>query len=386
MTNSKLGKTKAEKLAVETSPKKLRGRAAQRPYPHQPFEDALEFATAIQRAASSNSVRRLTLFDEIKKAPESGTSRQLIVVAGKYGLLKGGVQSEQLQLTPDGDVATSPDVSERERVRARIKLAIHTTEAFKALYEKFAGQKLPSIAILEDAVVDAGLAPQHKKECVEIFVVNLRFVGLLKVLSGAERILTTDHALDQTPAGTGGSNSGLLLPSRQADHAIILHSDAEFDRVCFFIGPIGEPDSEYRQHSDMVLESLVRPAMEQFGLEVKRADEIHNPGLINKQIFEYLLRSRLAIADLSYHNPNVFYELAIRHAKNLPTVQMIRKADRIPFDINQSRTIVIDTTDIYSFVPKIETYRLEISNHIRSALEDPQSAENPLSAYFPDQF
>jgi hypothetical protein len=264
-------------------------------------------------------------------------------------------------------------------------LAIHSTDAFKALYEKFAGQKLPSIAILEDAVVESGLAPQHKRECVEIFVANLRFVGLLKLLSGAERILTVDHALDQLPSGLISGASNAQFPSRQPEHSIVLHSDAEFDRVCFFIGPIGEPDSDYRKHSDMVLESLIRPAMEQFGLEVKRADEIHNPGLINKQIFEYLLKSRLAIADLSYHNPNVFYELAIRHAKNLPTVQMIRKEDRIPFDINQSRTIVIDTTDIYSFVPKIETYRLEISSHIRSALEDPYSAENPLGAYFPDQ-
>ncbi len=222
-----------EKSSKEPLPQKLRGRAAQRPYPHQPFEDALEFAAAIQRAAGANSVRRLTLFDEIKKAPESGTSRQLIVVAGKYGLIKGGVQSEQLQLTPDGDVATSPDVSERERVRSRIKLAINTTEAFKVLYEKFAGQKLPSIAILEDAVVDSGLAPQHKKECVEIFVVNLRFVGLLKVLSGAERIMTIDHALDQLATGPSANNIGVQSLNRQAEHPIILHSDAEFDRVCF---------------------------------------------------------------------------------------------------------------------------------------------------------
>lgn len=124
--------------------------------------------------------------------------------------------------------------------------------------------------------------------------------------------------------------------------------------------------------------------MEQFGFEVKRADEIQNPGLINKQIFEYLLKSRLAIADLSFHNPNVFYELAIRHARNLPVVQLIRKSDPIPFDINQSRTIILDTTDLYSFVPKIETYKTEISSHIRRAIEDPASAENPLMALFPD--
>jgi hypothetical protein len=91
----------------------------------------------------------------------------------------------------------------------------------------------------------------------------------------------------------------------------------------------------------------------------------------------------LAVADLSFHNPNVFYELAIRHARNLPVVQIVRKADPIPFDINQSRTIVVDTTDLYSFVPRIETYKAEISSHVRRALEDPSSAENPFSVFFP---
>ncbi|WP_236473676.1 hypothetical protein [Mesorhizobium muleiense] len=372
--------------AAPATPAKVsrRGRAAQRPYPHYSFEEVLEFAAAIQKMAGSNTVRRLTVFHQLNKGPESSASRQLIVAAGKYGLIKGGVQSETLQLTPDGDVATSTDVSPRERARARIKLAIESVEIFKTLADKYSGQKLPSIAILEDAAVEAGIPEHLKKECIEIFVVNLRFVGLLQTLSGAERILTVDHALDSIPSGASAAGRQHVQARTSAENPLTVHSDVQFDRICFYIGPIGDPDSDQRKHSDLILETLVRPAMEQFGIEVKRADEIHNPGLINKQIFEYLLKSRLAIADLSYHNPNVFYELAIRHARNLPTVQMIRKADRIPFDINQNRTVVFDTTDLYSFVPKIETYRLEISNHIRSAMDDPASAENPLSAYYPD--
>ena len=174
---------------------------------------------------------------------------------------------------------------------------------------------------------------------------------------------------DQMPSTVGTTTS---TPTRAAsviydsDRVPVLHSDAEFDRVCFFIGPIGEPDSIHRKHSDLVLESLIRPAMEEFGMEVRRADEIQNPGLINKQVFEYLLKARLAIADLSYHNPNVFYEMAVRHARNLPVVQIIRKADPIPFDVNQSRTVQLDMTDLYSFVPRIGTYKAEISNHIRA--------------------
>lgn len=101
--------------------------------------------------------------------------------------------------------------------------------------------------------------------------------------------------------------------------------------------------------------------------------------MITSQVLEYLKRSKLAIADLSYLNPNVFYEVALRHALRLPVVQWIRKADRLPFDVNQTRTITIDTTDIYSLVPKLQTYRSEIANQARKALDDPESVGNPVT-------
>ena len=357
------------------------GRRVSRPFPHLPFEDALSLAQSIQEVAGPNPIRRLTLFDQIGRAPESGPSRQWITTAARYKLIKGNAASEQLQLTNEGDLATSRDAADRERARAKIKLAIETIDLFSSLYSKFAGQKLPSSALLEDAAGDLGVPEKMRAEAVEMFIVNLRYVGLLQTLSGAERILTTDHAVDQLPVGEGRY---VPASAQVTDGPLTLHADAEFDRMCFFVSPIGEEGSEFRDHSDLILESLIRPAIEPLGLEVKRADHIQNPGLINKQVFEHLLQARLVIADLSYYNPNVFYELAIRHARSLPAVQMIRKADRIPFDINQSRTVIFDTTDLYSFVPKIETYRAEISSHARRAIEDPDSAENPFRIFFPD--
>jgi hypothetical protein len=120
---------------------------------------------------------------------------------------------------------------------------------------------------------------------------------------------------------------------------------AQLDAVCFYITPIGSDGSEERRHSDLFLGSIVEPALESFKLKVIRADAIDKPGIISKQIIDYLVRSRLVIVDLSFHNPNVFYELAIRHVMKRPVVQIMRKSDKIPFDINQMRTIIIDTTE-----------------------------------------
>ena len=57
------------------------------------------------------------------------------------------------------------------------------------------------------------------------------------------------------------------------------------------------------------------------------------PGLITAQVIQNLVEWELVIADLSEHNPNVFYELAVRHALKKPIVQLIQAGQKIPFDV-----------------------------------------------------
>ena len=354
----------------------------QRPFPAEPFEDSIELATAIHQYSSGKPIRRLTLFDQMGKSPESGPSRQLITNSTKYGLTRGSYKAEQLELTPDGAIATDDEASPRERARVRAQLAILNVPVFKTLYEQFVGNKLPAKQVLIDAAKEQGLSAELAEEAVETFIVNLKYVGLLQTLSGADRIITVDHLLDSLPPATGPRVTvvGGPAPPRVYDGL----SASSFDEICFYITPIGEDGSEERKHSDLFLGSLVEPALEPFKLQVVRADKIEKPGMITKQIIEHLVRSRLVIVDLSFHNPNVFYELAIRHAMRLPTVQIIRKHDRIPFDVGGSRTVIIDSTDIYSLVPKIETYRAEIASQARRALEDPSGTDNPVTLFYPD--
>src|SRR5205085_5786008 len=107
------------------------------------------------------------------------------------------------------------------------------------------------------------------------------------------------------------------------------------------------------------------------------------PGVITRQTIEYILRSRLVVADLSFSNANVFYELALRHAARLPVVQIIQHGDPIPFDINQMRTIIIDNRDIYTLLPNVELYKSELASQARRALEAGAEVDTPVSIYFP---
>ena len=286
-----------------------------------------------------------------------------------------------LSLTEEGHIVTSDESSQREKARVKIKLAIQDIDVFNAVYEKFVGNKLPAKAVIEDTVREAGIPEDLVNEAVDLFIVNARDVSILQPLAGAERIVPVDHAIEAFPVegvedATRGANSG--------SNTLITIHDANFAKTCFYITPIGEDDSEERQHSDLFLGSIVEPALEPFGLKVIRADQIENPGVITKQVIEYLLKAKLVVADLSFHNPNVFYELAIRHATRLPTVQIIRSFENIPFDVNQNRTVKIDSSSVYSMVPQIETYRSQISNHSRRAMDDAEASDNPIMLYWPN--
>ncbi len=236
-----------------------------------------------------------------------------------------------------------------------------------------------------DTLAEQGIDEKLIEELADIFLVNLKFVGLLQVKAGAERILTVEHLLeDLSQSIEETATPPITIPDAQALPITATSASQDFDAVCFYITPIGDPDSEFRKHSDLFLEHLVRPALEKHGLKVIRADQIDKPGMITRQVIEYILKAKLVIADLSFSNPNVFYELALRHATRLPTVQIIRTGDKIPFDVGQSRTIQIDCTNIYTLVPKIETHRAEIGNQVRRALESPDVVDNPISTFHPN--
>lgn len=373
---------KDESIRIENA--KQRKARRQRPFPACSFMEAMELAQSVLEYGAGQAVRRISVFDHIGKSPESGPSRQWITNANKYGLIKGGYQAEHLELTPDGAKAVDDEISKREQAKARIKLAIDDIPIFKGLFERFSGNKLPARAALIDAAKELEIPEDFSEEAVDTFIVNIRDLGLLQTLSGAERIISVDHLLDTLPTQQTPSRTPSTQPHSNQGGQLVTLEQANFENTCFYITPIGDEGSEPRKHSDLFLGSIVEPALEQFSLQVIRADAIDKPGVITRQIIDYLLRARLVIADLSYHNPNVFYELAIRHAARLPVVQIIRAADRIPFDLNQVRTIKIDTSDIFSLVPKIDTYRSEIANQVRRALDNPDSVDNPITTFYPN--
>jgi tetratricopeptide (TPR) repeat protein len=111
---------------------------------------------------------------------------------------------------------------------------------------------------------------------------------------------------------------------------------------CFVLMPFGSKEDENANviQFDKVYEQIFRPAIVNAGLEPIRADEESIQGIIHKPMFERLMLCEYALADLTAANPNVFYELGVRHGiRPYSTVLTCAKGRRLPFDVSPLRTL-----------------------------------------------
>lgn len=122
-------------------------------------------------------------------------------------------------------------------------------------------------------------------------------------------------------------------------------------RSCFVIMPIGDQQfdgkrftaSELRdRYDDLVKEALLIADAE---LEITRADDVAMPGTITTDILTRLMHSDFVVADISFPNPNVFYELGLRQACRTGTI-LIKDASikELPFDLSHQRFIPYSAT------------------------------------------
>jgi len=133
--------------------------------------------------------------------------------------------------------------------------------------------------------------------------------------------------------------------------------------TCLVISPVGDPGTDARKRADQVFKHIIEPVVSALGYAAKRADEMGLPGVITGQLLAAVADSDLLVADLTDHDANVFYELAIRHASQRPVVQLIASAQRPPFDLADMRTIHLDIHDLDS----AEDARRQLEDQIERA-------------------
>ncbi|HET7477002.1 MAG TPA: TRAFs-binding domain-containing protein [Dermatophilaceae bacterium] len=139
--------------------------------------------------------------------------------------------------------------------------------------------------------------------------------------------------------------------------------------LCFVVMPFGSgPRAPARKALlDDIYAHLISPAVQEAGLRPHRSDEEIGGGIFQKRIFEHLAVCEYAVADLSFANPNVFYELGIRHALRPWSTVLIYQDDvPLPLDVAPA-TALAYSADVLTDPPALERFRARLGERLRAA-------------------
>ena len=144
-------------------------------------------------------------------------------------------------------------------------------------------------------------------------------------------------------------------------------------KKCFIVTPLGAVGSETRKKAEGGIDSVLRPVLEKdFKYEVIVPHEIDQLGSITQQIIIHLLNDELVIANLTGLNPNVMYELAVRHAARKAVVCIAEEGTVLPFDIAAERIAFYDDK-----MAGVNILKKKLAGAIESAEQD-QEHDNPI--------
>jgi hypothetical protein len=115
--------------------------------------------------------------------------------------------------------------------------------------------------------------------------------------------------------------------------------------MCFVAMPFGTRSIEGMTIDFDRTWRYIRQSAEAAGLEAVRADFDPGGGFIHKAMLERLLVAEYVVADLTMANPNVMYEVGVRHGASARATLLICAASfvaNIPFDFKPLRMVVYD--------------------------------------------
>jgi len=160
-----------------------------------------------------------------------------------------------------------------------------------------------------------------------------------------------------------------------------------YHALCFVDMPFGQkPDlkSGVVVDFDQIYNEAIKPAIEACGLEALRGDEERTGGIIHGAMFARLLLAEFVVADLTLANPNVFYELGIRHAaKPFTTVPIYANVSALPFDVALVRAVGYQLKKGKLTKAAAQKLKSQLSKRLCDAISGAATHDSPLFQLIP---
>ncbi len=157
---------------------------------------------------------------------------------------------------------------------------------------------------------------------------------------------------------------------------------------CYVIMPYGGEDEEKKERYRGVFEGLIQPAGVRAGYteaDVRRSDFTGEPGSIIGEVVRSLGEAEIVIADITEANPNVMYELGIRHVMRKTGTVLIKDQDDktpVPFDIKDLRIVYYSSSQGIRGIAAVQTQIADAIAKQRESSAATDKADNPVHYQF----
>lgn len=158
------------------------------------------------------------------------------------------------------------------------------------------------------------------------------------------------------------------------------------ERTCFVVIGFGKKmdySSGRMIDLDKTYEYIIEPVFKNLGFLCFRACDIKHSGVIDIPMYENILKADFVLADISTLNPNVLYELGIRHAVKKNTTLIISEKElKYPFDLSH---IIIDHYEHLGTAidyGEVQRFRALLEEKVKSLMDNPK-VDSPLYTLFP---
>ena len=172
---------------------------------------------------------------------------------------------------------------------------------------------------------------------------------------------SNEPSIDQVAQSETATPPQPKISLKEQEH--LRRLDRNRGKRCFVIMPFGTKEHPFTKETidfDEIYEKIICKALSDVLENFERSDSATAAGLIHSEMIDDILSADIAVVDISTANPNVMYELGVRHAaKRSGTVVIKRKGDPIPFNIGGIRAFeypdLADTKDVENFIDLLKT-------------------------------
>lgn len=159
----------------------------------------------------------------------------------------------------------------------------------------------------------------------------------------------------------------------------------------FVVMPFGKKPNKTHSYIidfDEIYNSTILPALNSVNdiVSIREDAELFG-GIIHRTMYEKLVCTDIVLADLSNENPNVFYELGIRHAARPYSNILICNKDieqRIPFDISPLRIVFYQLVDGKLLSQEQQYLSEQIKKRLQMLLKETPVTDSPLYELIPE--